>query len=181
MKPDCARVAPIYLDYKQHLLKFVLSKVRDQELAEEILSQVMLKVYDNCHKIKEVKNSKAWMVTIARNAVIDHFRSEAKVAELVAIEDSPSAYTESLDKSLAECVEPMIRRLPEIYSEPLIKHELKGIPQKVLAQQYGMSESGMKSRIQRGRKMLREEFLACCHIEVGEQGIEEVVPKQRGC
>ncbi|MEM8894679.1 MAG: sigma-70 family RNA polymerase sigma factor [Bacteroidota bacterium] len=181
MKPDCARVAPIYLEYKQHLLRFILSKVRDPEIAEEILSQVMLKVYDNCHKLEELQNPKAWMVTIARNAVVDHFRAASKVAAIISTDDDMISDTSSLDRSLAECVEPMIRRLPQKYSEPLIQHELLGIPQKQLAVEFGMSESGMKSRIQRGRKMLKEEFLACCHIEVGENGIEEIVPRKRGC
>jgi RNA polymerase sigma-70 factor (ECF subfamily) len=182
MKPECAQVAPVFLDYKEHLLRYILSRVRDSNLAEEILSQVMLKIYNSCDKLDEVKNTRAWMVTIARNAIIDHFRMESKTADL---EDQGSlataAPTTTLEKSLAECVEPMIMRLPEIYRQPLLLHELQGISQKALAEQFGMSESGMKSRIQRGRKLLKEEFMACCHIEVGENGIEEVQPKRSTC
>ncbi len=182
MKPECAKVAPVFLDYKEHLRRYILSRVRDNGLAEEILSQVMLKIYDSCDKLEGVKNTQAWMVTIARNAVMDHFRMETKTVEMGNQETTMTTNpTATLEKSLAECVEPMIMRLPEIYREPLLAHELKGISQKALAAQYDMSESGMKSRIQRGRKLLREEFLACCHIEVGAGGIEEVLPKKSAC
>ncbi|MEQ9300531.1 MAG: sigma-70 family RNA polymerase sigma factor [Cyclobacteriaceae bacterium] len=182
MKPECSKVAPVFLDYKEHLHRYILSRVRDQGLAEEILSQVMLKIYNSCDKLEGVNNTQAWMVTIARNAIMDHFRIESKSSGLETQESMLSAdTTTTLEKSLAECVEPMIMRLPEIYREPLLAHELKGISQKSLAVQYGMSESGMKSRIQRGRKLLKEEFLACCHIEVGANGIEEVLPKKWAC
>lgn len=182
MKPECAKVAPVFLDYKEHLHRYILSRVRDQGLAEEILSQVMLKIYNSCDKLEGVNNTQAWMVTIARNAIMDHFRMEAKNVKMEVEEATITADpTATLEKSLAECVEPMIMRLPEIYREPLLAHELKGISQKSLAAQYGMSDSGMKSRIQRGRKLLKEEFLACCHIEIGANGIEEVLPKKSAC
>lgn len=182
MKPECAAVAPVFLDYKEHLLRFILSRVHDQYLAEEILSQVMLKIYNNCEQLEGLKNTRAWMVTIARNAIMDHFRMSAKSAELESVQNQKSSSSTSvLEKSLAECVEPMIMRLPEIYREPLLQHELRGVSQKALAREYGMSDSGMKSRIQRGRKLLRDEFTACCHIEVGEHGIEEVKPKKPSC
>jgi RNA polymerase sigma-70 factor (ECF subfamily) len=122
------------------------------------------------------------MVTIARNAITDHFRLMSKTTEIEhQAQKMTTKPTTILEKSLAECVEPMIMRLPEIYREPLIQHELKGISQKALAMQYHMSDSGMKSRIQRGRKLLKDEFLACCHIEIGENGIEEVKSRKPSC
>ena len=161
MKPDCVRVAPVFLEYREHLLRYIQSKVHDTDLAEEILSQVMLKVYNNCEQLASIRNTQAWMVTVARNAIVDHFRSSTKHAELThQVVNQPDHHTATLEKSLAECVEPMIRQLPAIYSEPMLKHEIDGVSQKVLARQYGLSHSGMKSRIQRGRRLLREAFLA---------------------
>jgi RNA polymerase sigma-70 factor, ECF subfamily len=162
MNPSCQLVAPVFQEYRDILSRFITSRVKDPIDQEELLSQVMMKIYDNCEKVDGIRNTEAWLITIARNTITDYFReqqkrqSEALPLDLGEIED------EDLLKELAECIPSMIKKLPEKYAKPLIDADLRGIPQKTLAIQYNMSESGFKSRVQRGRSQLKDLFTECC-------------------
>jgi RNA polymerase sigma-70 factor (ECF subfamily) len=72
---------------------------------------------------------------------------------------------------LAPCLRPMINDLPEIYRTALLMSEIEGLPQKEVAARLGISLSGVKSRIRRGREKLRQRFYDCCDFEVGRRGI----------
>lgn len=72
---------------------------------------------------------------------------------------------------LASCLQPLVADLPETYQSALVLAELEGLPQKEVARRLGLSLSGAKSRIQRGREQLRQRVLACCDVEVSRNGI----------
>ena len=48
--------------------------------------------------------------------------------------------------------------------------EFEEISQKALAERLGLSLSGAKSRVQRGRVKLRELLLGCCHVDFDRRG-----------
>jgi len=58
----------------------------------------------------------------------------------------------------------MIERLPEDYRQAITLVDLEGMAQHEAAAQLGLSVSGMKSRVQRGRRQLRDMLEACCVI-----------------
>lgn len=162
MNPSCQLVAPVFQEYRAILIRFIMSRVKDPVDQEELLSQVMMKIYDNCEKVDEIRNTEAWLITIAKNTITDYFReqqkrhSESLPLELGEIND------EDLLEQLSVCIPSLIKKLPEKYAKPLIDADLKGIPQKQLALDYNMSESGLKSRVQRGRVQLKALFTECC-------------------
>jgi RNA polymerase sigma-70 factor (ECF subfamily) len=57
------------------------------------------------------------------------------------------------------------------------------LPQKEVADRLGLSLSGAKSRVQRGREKLRQNLSECCDIETGKNGIVgfELRDPKRGC
>jgi RNA polymerase sigma-70 factor, ECF subfamily len=63
-----------------------------------------------------------------------------------------------------------VEMLPSRYREALTLTELQGITQKEAAAMLGISVSGMKSRVQRGREQLREALEACCTIALDTRG-----------
>ena len=64
----------------------------------------------------------------------------------------------------------MLARLPEDYRTALELTDLGELTQEQAAAQFGLSTSGMKSRVQRGRRMLRTEVGRCCRIELDGSG-----------
>lgn len=85
---------------------------------------------------------------------------------------------QDLSKELSSCIRPMVEQLPDKYKEAIELTELNGISQKQLSEQLGLSLSGAKSRVQRGREKLKELLTACCRIEVDRYG--NVVDYQKG-
>jgi RNA polymerase sigma-70 factor (ECF subfamily) len=79
------------------------------------------------------------------------------------------------------CIEPMIAALPEPYREALVMTDLNGITQRDAAERSGLSFSGMKSRVQRARRQLKEVLLECCRIEFDSRGgIVDYAPRDAG-
>lgn len=167
----CAAVAPVYLEYEAKLRGFVLKRVRDKDEANDILQQLYVKLYKNCEQLPEVRNLNAWLYQIARNAVYDYYREQGRSIPIEDesrleerfVQDAPQQESESL-------VLPLINMLPPEYAEPLRLSEIEGISQKEIAERLGMSYSGAKSRVQRGREKLRDLFLECCHLELDRKG-----------
>lgn len=74
------------------------------------------------------------------------------------------------EQALARSVGPFIAMLPSPYREALTLTELQGLTQKEAAERVGISLSGMKSRVQRGRQQLRKALEDCCHIALDARG-----------
>jgi RNA polymerase sigma-70 factor (ECF subfamily) len=71
-----------------------------------------------------------------------------------------------LRTELAACLRPMLNRLLNDYREALTLVELEGFTQQATAERLGLSLSGMKSRVQRGRKQLKQMLDECCVIQL---------------
>jgi RNA polymerase sigma-70 factor, ECF subfamily len=167
----CAAVAPVFLEYEAKLKGFVMKRVKDKDEANDILQQLYVKLYKHCEQLQDVRNMNAWLYQIARNAVYDHFREQGRNIPL-ADEESFEAQLqqEPTQQESENLVLPLINLLPQEYAEPLRLSEIEGISQKEIAERLGMSYSGAKSRVQRGREKLKELFLECCHLELDRKG-----------
>ena len=73
-------------------------------------------------------------------------------------------------QEMAGCLLPMIQSLPDHYGQAVMLSEIEGLPQKEVAARQGISLSGAKSRVQRGRSMIKDMMLACCHLEFDRLG-----------
>lgn len=86
-----------------------------------------------------------------------------------------SSESYSLESSGGACGDP--------YREAIVLTELEGLTQKELAERLGISVSGAKSRVQRGREQLMEALLDCCKFEFDRRGrVIDCSPRNReGC
>jgi predicted DNA-binding protein (UPF0251 family) len=88
--------------------------------------------------------------------------------ELPAEEDAAAA--KAAEAELAPCLTAMIGRLREPYQTAISLTSLQGLTQAEAATRLGVSISGMKSRVQRGREQLRVMLVRCCAIDVDVRG-----------
>ena len=123
---------------------------------------------------------------MARSAIAEHRRQAARhpvVAGEAGEEPAaePEEDTGAVERDLATYVAPFIAMLPSPYREALTLTELEGLTQKQAAELLGLSLSGMKSRVQRGRRALRQALEACCHIELDARGkVMDFAPRPDG-
>ena len=160
------------------VLGFVSRRMRSREDAEDIAQEVMLRIHRHSADLEHVDRMAAWVYRIAANAIADHYRRPARrelpsgqatdVPEVGAA--PPPAVAESspedLRRELAACLSPLIERLPPLYRQALEVTEFGGLSQVEAATELGLSVSGMKARVQRARRQLRELLLDCCHVEL---------------
>ncbi len=179
--PDRSRqTESLWRAYRGQLLAFVRRHVDDDATAEDLLQEVFLRMHRNPD---EPANPRAWLYRVTRNAIADHYRARRPTEALPEGLPAPEAdRSERAVRELAECLQPMIERLPERYREAVYLSEVEGRTQREIAEHEGISLSGAKSRVQRGRARLREMLTACCAIEQDRAGrIHDYEPRGRGC
>jgi len=163
-----AAPAPLDLEtawqrFSDALRSFLGRRMRRPEDAEDVLQQVFLKLASAPPGDLPDERLGAWLYRVARNAAVDaHRREHVRATESLAPDAASEAPDEDTLAALAGCLEPMLRTLPETYAEALREVDLAGRKPRDLAAELGLSHSAIKSRVQRGRALLRERFLACC-------------------
>ena len=90
---------------------------------------------------------------------------------LGAVESSDDEdITDRAIEEFSRCIEPLLGEVPQPYREAIALTELGGMTRKDAAARLGMSVSGMKARVQRGRGKLKDVLLDCCHVEFDHRG-----------
>ncbi len=161
----------IWKEYHEKLHSFIQSRVGDPSVADDILQEVFTRIYCRIDTLKESSKIRSWIYQIARNASIDYYRAQKKMDQLPEALTTPEQ--EPADKARREigtCLLPMIHSLPEHYRQALLLSEIEGLTQKEVALKEQISLSGVKARIRRGRVMIKDMLLACCHFEFDHQG-----------
>lgn len=165
----------VWEEFSARLRGFIRSRVDDPDDAEDILQDMFIKIHNSLGGLQDEERLQPWLYRIARNAVNDYYRTRKErlpLAETIPAEDGWEAGWQEPDPEaeLASGLRLMMQCLPEKYSQALILTELEGMKQRELADRLGISLSGVKSRVQRGRDMLRDELLDCCHFEFDRRG-----------
>jgi RNA polymerase sigma-70 factor, ECF subfamily len=173
-------VSDIWGAHKARLRGYVARRVQDRDAVDDILQDVFLKAHHNLHTLKSRGSITAWLFRIASNAIADHYRSRKTWVELPDELESPEPEADPVGE-LAACLQPLIDDLPETYRVALVLSEIEGLPQREVAARLGISLSGAKSRVQRGREKLRQRLHDCCVIETGRQGVIGFEPRDGRC
>jgi RNA polymerase sigma-70 factor, ECF subfamily len=158
---------------------YIVKRMPEASLADDILQEVFIKIHENIHSIKDDTKICIWVYQIAKNTINDYYRkqkiqlSDIEVIpeeELNAIDDVESQTAENQIEQIASGLQKMINSLPEKYAQALKMVELQGLSQTQLAKELNISVSGAKSRVQRGRQMLKDALMNCCHYEFDKYG-----------
>jgi len=153
---------------------FVAGRVGDPELAADITQNVMVRSIAS-GALERVENPTAWMYRAARNAVIDHYRTRRVTDSTTELEgwpdpEPPDNRPNQATRDLARCLQPLLGELSPASRDALARVDLDGQTHAEAAAQLGISVSGMKSRVQRARRQLKELLTGCCQVDVDRAG-----------
>jgi RNA polymerase sigma-70 factor (ECF subfamily) len=163
-----------------NLRAFIGRRVRNQADVDDLVQRVLLQIVKGLGSLRDAERLHAWVYRTARNVIVDHYRSSTARRELANSDandvDAADAPEVALDdetvalQELATCLTPMLRKLQPAYREAVTLTDLEGITQADAAERVGVSLSGMKSRVQRGRRQLKAVLEACCRIDLDNRG-----------
>ena len=163
----------VWLEVSGRLRRFIAARVRNRDDAEDVLQDVFLKVHDQLPRLEDPARLHAWVYQITRNAIVDHYRRRGRTPEHTSEYPEDLAADDAevdLTAEVAAWLVPMIETLGPKYRDALLLSEIQGLTQQETADRLGISLSGAKSRVQRGREQLREKLFDCCHVELDRAG-----------
>jgi RNA polymerase sigma-70 factor (ECF subfamily) len=174
----------IWNTFSGQLLGFIRKRLDDPDQAEDILQEVFVKIHTRLHTLKDKNRLASWLFQITRNTLIDHLRTQSSTSALP--DDVPDRKESSEDKNSEQQIASYLLRLvsclPEGYRQAVELYELEGVKQQEIGKRLGLSHSGAKSRVQRGREMLKNALLDCCHFEFDRTGrIIDYSERQQCC
>lgn len=138
--------AKIYGDYSKKVLSYLRGKVNDSFLAEELCSDVFMKVYEKLDTFDETKASiSTWIFTITRNTLTDYFRTRRVFSEIPEDLPAESDIEENYCRTeMLETLADALEALPERERDLIILHYYSGKTLREIAEQLGISYSYVK-------------------------------------
>jgi RNA polymerase sigma-70 factor, ECF subfamily len=150
---------------------------------EDVVQEVMLRVWKHGADVRDDERFGAWLSRVAFTAAADHMRARQR-HPLARYEHEPEVEAGGIGEAgrapgddepnvkplIAAVLHPFIAASPSPYRETLVMSELEGLSYAVIAEKLGLSVSAVKSRVQRGRHILREMLERCCAIGLDARG-----------
>lgn len=145
----------IYQEYHTKVLRYIQSRVNDYHLAEDLCSDVFVKVYEKLNTFNSKKASlSTWIFTITRNRLIDYYRTRkvnVEIPEDLTYEEDYSDINEDRLESLANGLNNIDERSRKI----VVKH-YEGKSLKEIAENMGISYTYIKILHRKALFLLRK-------------------------
>ena len=159
-KGDHEAFGKIYDDWAEAIYKYIFLKTRDKAVAEDILSEVFLKVWKKLASFKPKTDTKfsTWLFAIARNSVIDYYRT---TKQTIPFENLPEILTIEGETDLFPEQGRLITILDELkpeYKQVLVLRYIDDIPISRIAQIMKKKEGNVRALTHRALSELKQKL-----------------------
>jgi RNA polymerase sigma-70 factor (family 1) len=147
---------------KDRLYRLALRLVNDRAEAEDVVQEVMIKLWRQGQELHLVQNLEAWCFRLTRNLALDKLKGgyqKRRVALPESLRDSPSAQRpdQQLEwKDTYEHIQQVIRSLPEQHRLVVHLRDIEGLSYQEIADALDMSMPQVKTNLFRARQVLRK-------------------------
>ncbi len=167
--------------HKSRVYSYILLIVKNQELAEDVFQETFIKVIRSLKRGKYVENGKfvSWVLRIAHNLIIDHFR-KVKLQGTVSNDSlevdifnsqkfsEATIEDELVNNQILSEVKELIKELPEDQQQVIYMRHYQGLSFKEIAEQTGVSINTALGRMRYAlinlRKLIRQKNLVLTRI-----------------
>jgi RNA polymerase sigma-70 factor (ECF subfamily) len=171
---DPAAVTDLSDSYGAKIYQLAFRYLRNREDAEEVAQDVLLKVYQKIDAFRGDAALSSWIYRITFNTAMSRLRElkqrlpnalEAKDEETGqplkrdVIDWSPLADEEMLRLEMRQALVRALKDLPLLYRAPVILRDVQGLTTEEASAVLRVKEQTLKSRLHRGRLMLREQLV----------------------
>jgi RNA polymerase sigma-70 factor (ECF subfamily) len=164
-KKDPEAFAKVYDLYVTPIYRFIYFKVSNQQDAEDLTSEVFLKVWQYATETEDIiENFRALIYKIARNAVIDFYRQRAR-GDLVQDEETLMGIKDDRQQSFLKQIEVefdfknielVLRRVKDEYRDVIVLRYIDGLSTKEIARILDKSHGSVRVLLHRALNVIRE-------------------------
>lgn len=168
---DPAMLDRLIEQYQHRLFRYLLYLTRDRQLAQDLFQETWLRVLERGSQYSARWKFETWLLTIARNLVIDQVRRKqpAMFSELesedgeapaydVADERAEAAFEQFQQEQQDERLAMLLHKLPVLYREVLTLRFHEDMQLEEIAKVLNAPISTVKSRLRRGLDMLQKKL-----------------------
>jgi RNA polymerase sigma-70 factor (family 1) len=155
----------LFFSYHDTLFRFVLYKIQDDDIAEDITQETFLRVWNTRHKLKPNKAFFSFIAKISTNLCYDHFRHvevRRRHESLIPVDQNintnkPEAdiLGSSLEKEIQKIVE---HDLPEKCRQVFILSRVENLSNNEISKKLGISIRTVENQVYRAIKILRKKL-----------------------
>ena len=178
---DDAAVAALARTYGSRVFQLAFRYLKNREDAEEVVQDVLLKVVTRIHLFRGDAALSSWIYRITFNTAMSMLRSHRAGRRLEAADGRPDRADDPGDRATAardvadwssladeqvlrgqmrQTLAEAIRDLPAIYRAPVILRDIHGLSTGEASRALRLKDQTLKSRLHRGRLILRERLAA---------------------
>ncbi|MBI5077433.1 RNA polymerase sigma factor [Candidatus Falkowbacteria bacterium] len=161
---DAEAYGMLYDYYVERIFRFIFFKVSSSEIAEDLTSEVFLKTWEYINRTTEkIGNFNALLYRVARNAVIDHYRSKGRTIVNITDEElfEQIADKRDLEKEAdtqleIENVRNHLKKLKDIYQEVITLKYIEEFSIAEIAEIMEKKKGAVRVLLHRALKALKE-------------------------
>lgn len=141
------------------LLRFALWLARNRAVAEDVVQESMLRAWKARAELADPSAARPWLLTIVRREHARLYeRKRLEVTDVDALVASDDPQLAAADQQELGELRRAILRLPHEYREPLVMQVLGGFSTREIAQELGLTQGAVLTRLFRARDRLREVY-----------------------
>jgi RNA polymerase sigma-70 factor (family 1) len=151
----------LFEKYQEEIFNFLTYKIGDPDIAEDIVQDVFIKLWENRYNIKECESLKPYLYTLAKNLAINYMRHQNIVIKYQqeqirrdSQQYSSNPHIELEHKELSEKVLKEIEKLPEQQRIVFMMSRLEQMSYREIAEALNISIKTVEVHIGRALKSL---------------------------
>lgn len=155
---DTENLGLLFNRYHAKIYDYFLRMTRDEFLSGDLMQIVFEKVLKGKHTYRIEYRFVGWIFRIAKNVLMDHYRNTKRTSEIndQVMSDRGEDQVHRWDKADVEIA---LEQLDDMYREVLILTRYEDLKYKEVAEIVGVSETGVKTRVHRAIKLLKDNYL----------------------
>jgi|TARA_R110000824_G_scaffold401771_1_gene615588 RNA polymerase sigma-70 factor, ECF subfamily len=157
----CKDFESLFQEYSDVIYRLCLYKTSNEQVAADLTQETFLRLWKTMCSSNEVEKPKQYLYQIARNLIIDHYKSK-KTASLDMLQEEgfDPVSRESTTDAFAEVsiITNAIEDLDQEFRDVVYMRCVEGLRVKDIAETLCISENLVSVRLNRGRKKLQEKF-----------------------
>ena len=151
----------IYENFHKKVEGYLYTQVNDRYLAEDLCSEVFVKVYEKLDTFDDTKSSlSTWIYTVARNTLTDYFRTRkvnSEIPETLA-DDGDSVEDSVIGEEMLEILATALEKLEKRERDIIVFHYYDGMTLKEVGEKLGISYAYVKILHNKALSELKEAF-----------------------